>query len=462
MDSLSQFALGAAVAVALMGRRTAVWKAALWGGVVGTLPDLDALVDHGDAVRNMVLHRAETHAIFWQTLASVPLAAGITALMAPTHRAPLGSAGPQSAVPAGDAPLRTSAATARWAHFPRWWLTVWMVLVTHALLDAMTVYGTRLGLPFSAQPYGLGSIFIIDPLYTVPLLAGLAGALWWRGPRPARWNAAGLLLSTAYLAWSAMAQQHVTSVLRTQLDQRADAAAIERVLVTPTPFNTVLWRIVLMRADGHEEGFHSLLDRGRPIRFTLYPAQRGLYEEVRALEAVASIAAFSRGFFRVEERAGMLRITDLRMGQEPDYVFSFAVARRGSSPQPVQPPVAVGGRDDIDVPAALNWLWLRAIGHDLDPPRAHLRAQGMRAMNCAVAYLPQRSTWTRQVVLRWIGDEFQEMEIDGIRPHAVQPQGTVLATALDNERIQLDLATMEWASDYRGLATGRGRCDWIR
>jgi hypothetical protein len=177
---------------------------------------------------------------------------------------------------------------------------------------------------------------------------------------------------------------------------------------------------------------------------------------------VASIAAFSRGFFRVEERAGTLRITDLRMGQEPDYVFSFAVARRGSSPQPVQPPVAVGGRDDIDVPAALNWLWLRAIGHDLDPPRAHLRVQGMRAMNCAVAYLPQRSTWTRRVVLRWIGDEFQEMEIDGIRPHAVQPQGTVLATALDNERIQLDLATMEWASDYRGLATGRGRCDWIR
>jgi inner membrane protein len=339
---------------------------------------------------------------------------------------------------------------------------VWLVLVTHALLDAMTVYGTRLALPFSSQPYGLGSIFIIDPLYTVPLLAGLACTLWWRGPRPARWNAAGLLLSTAYLAWSAMAQQHVTSVLRTQLDQRADAAAIERVLVTPTPFNTVLWRIVLMRADGHEEGFHSLRDRGRPIRFTLYPAQRGLYEEVRALEAVASIAAFSRGFFRVEERAGTLRITDLRMGQEPDYVFSFAVARRGSSPQPVQPPVAVGGRDDIDVPAALNWLWLRAIGHDLDPPRAHLRVQGMRAMNCAVAYLPQRSTWTRRVVLRWIGDEFQEMEIDGIRPHAVQPQGTVLATALDNERIQLDLATMEWASDYRGLATGRGRCDWIR
>ena len=35
MDSLSQFALGAGVGVAVMGRRTRVWKAALWGGLWG-------------------------------------------------------------------------------------------------------------------------------------------------------------------------------------------------------------------------------------------------------------------------------------------------------------------------------------------------------------------------------------------------------------------------------------------
>ena len=66
MDSLSQIALGAAVGVAVMGRRTAVWKAAAWGAVAGTLPDLDVLIDHGDPVRNMVLHRAESHALFWR------------------------------------------------------------------------------------------------------------------------------------------------------------------------------------------------------------------------------------------------------------------------------------------------------------------------------------------------------------------------------------------------------------
>ena len=61
MDSLSQIALGSAVAIGVMGRRTAVWKAATWGAVAGTLPDLDVVLDHGDALLNMVLHRAESH-----------------------------------------------------------------------------------------------------------------------------------------------------------------------------------------------------------------------------------------------------------------------------------------------------------------------------------------------------------------------------------------------------------------
>ena len=134
MDSLTQAALGAAVAVAVMHRRTAVWKAASWGAVAGTLPDLDVLIDHGDPILNMVLHRAETHALFWLTLFSAPL----TWLVVLLH-------GQQ----------------ALWKH---WWLALWLVLITHPLLDAMTVYGTQLLLPFTDYPFGVGSLFIIDPL----------------------------------------------------------------------------------------------------------------------------------------------------------------------------------------------------------------------------------------------------------------------------------------------------------
>ena len=334
MDSLSQLALGAAVGVAVMGRRTTVWKAALWGGVCGTLPDLDALVDHGNPVLDMVRHRAETHALFWQTLASPVLAGAIAAL----ERRP--------------------------GLFARWWLTVWLVLVTHALLDAMTVYGTQLALPFSSHPFGLGSVFIIDPLYTLPLLAGLLATLLGRGEARGHFNRAGLVLSTLYLAWSAAAQQHAEGVVRRQLGVPQQ----EALLVTPTPFNTVLWRIVRMRPDGYDEGFHSLLDGARPIRFTSFPRDRALYEQLRGVDAVARIAAFSQGFFRVDERDGVVRITDLRMGQEPAYAFSFAVARRASPPEPLTP-VRVGGRDEVDLGEGLRWLVRRIGGQDIDPPR---------------------------------------------------------------------------------------------
>ena len=143
MDPVSQAALGAAVGVAVMGRQRPVWQAALAGAVIGTLPDLDIFIDKGDAVNNMVLHRAETHAFFWQLLASFPIAYLLARV---TRSSEL---------------------------FGRWWLMTVLGLFTHSMLDALTIYGTRLALPFSDHPFGLGSLFIIDPLYTLPLLLGL-------------------------------------------------------------------------------------------------------------------------------------------------------------------------------------------------------------------------------------------------------------------------------------------------
>ncbi|XOT98672.1 metal-dependent hydrolase, partial [Alcaligenes pakistanensis] len=43
-------------------------------------------------------------------------------------------------------------------------------LITHPLLDAFTSYGTQLLWPLAATPATWSSIFIIDPLYTLPLL----------------------------------------------------------------------------------------------------------------------------------------------------------------------------------------------------------------------------------------------------------------------------------------------------
>jgi inner membrane protein len=334
MDSLSQIVLGASVGVATMGRRTAVWKAALWGGVAGTLPDLDVFVDHGDALRNMVLHRAESHALFWLTLAS-PVLAALPALL---H---------------GERAL-----------FRRWWLAMWLALVTHPLLDAMTVYGTQLLLPFTNHPYGVGSVFIIDPLYTVPLLVGVVVAVSRRQWRGLPWAHAGLVLSTAYLAWSVSAQWHVRGVAQASF---AGQAAPTAMLVTPTPFNTLLWRIVAMRPDGsYDEGFRSMLDGDAPIRWERFDAP-AVPEPVRALPAVQRLAAFTHGFYKLSAQEGRAKVTDLRMGQEPNYIFSFLVAQQQAGEWKPAVPRNEGSRGDAG--RGLAWIWQRMWGKDVPPPR---------------------------------------------------------------------------------------------
>jgi inner membrane protein len=337
MDSLSQLALGAAVGVAVMGRRTALWKAALWGGVCGTLPDLDAFIDHGDPVSNMTLHRADSHALFWLSLASPLLAAGIARVQG------------------------------EWSQWRRWWLAVWLALVTHPLLDWMTVYGTQLARPFSTEPFAVGSIFIIDPLYTLPLLVGVLAALRRGDARGLRWNQAGLLASTAYLGWSVVAQQQVTAIAEAAARQQGLVA--ERMLVTPTPFNTVLWRVVVVTRDAHHEGFYSLLDAAPVIKFDRFDLGAPLHASLAGLPAYARMAWFSRGFYKLSARDGELLITDLRMGQEPNYIFSFALAKAvGARAEPLPVPRSVGRRP-TDIGAALSWVWQRAGGQLVDPPR---------------------------------------------------------------------------------------------
>lgn len=334
MDSLTHLALGAAVGMAVMGRRTALWKAAAWGAVCNTLPDLDVFIRHGDPVLDMTLHRGDSHALLWLTLASPAIAWVIATLQRER------------------------------ALFRRWWLAAWLALVTHPLLDSFTVYGTQLLRPFDPTPHGLGSIFIIDPLFTLPLLVGVAMAA--RRPHGLRWNAAGLTLSALYLAWGVAAQQHVRTLAERSL--AAQGIAATRVLVTPAPLGSLLWRVVAMGDDGrHHEGFHALLDAPGPIAFEAFDSGAALRDALSTNVSVQRIAAFSHGFYKLGEHDGELRIADLRMGQEPAYTFVFAVARREGGGVVAETPRLVGDRGDIG--RGLQWLWRRMRGEAIPSPR---------------------------------------------------------------------------------------------
>lgn len=317
MDSLTQLALGAAVGTAVLGRRAGP-RAALWGALCGTLPDLDVLIPYGDPVRDFTYHRGVSHSLFWLTLAA-PLVAWLIAR------------------------CQRGFSRDRGLRFRDWLLLAWLALVTHPLLDAFTVYGTQLLLPFTDYPVGFGSIFIIDPLYTVPLLVGVIAACGLHGRAPARaarWNGVGLAASTAYLAWSLVAQWHVGNVVeRTAAAGNLDGS---RTLVTPTPFNTLVWRVVVMDDDAYYEGFRSLLDDGGTITLQRHAHDPALLARVRDDWTIRRLAWFSKGFYAVREIDDHGRpqvvMTDLRMGQTPWFVFSFVVAEHTAEGVTAVPP----------------------------------------------------------------------------------------------------------------------------
>lgn len=332
MDSVSQLALGAAIGVAVMGKRAGVGRSALIGAFFGTLPDLDVLIDYGDPISNMTFHRGFSHAFFYLSLLS-PVCAWLL--------------------------CRLPGQQGNWRG---WTLAIWLMLITHALLDNMTVYGTQLALPFTDYPFAIGSIFIIDPMYTLPLLIGLAMALLRRQYRGLNANRWGLYLSTLYLGWSLMAQWQVTQTADHWLAEQG--IEVEQRLVTPTAFNTLLWRVLVITPEGYVEGFISLLDQEPPV-FTEHDRGINLYQTWQQQPTVARLAWFSKGYFKMSEQQGQLRISDLRMGQEPSYVFNFAVAERGPTlewqllPQPQQ----ISAR--LPLKPALHWLWRRALGEPL-------------------------------------------------------------------------------------------------
>ena len=80
-------------------------------------------------------------------------------------------------------------------------------------------------------------------------------------------------------------------------------------------------------------------------------------------------------------------------------------------------------------------------------------------LSCAVAYLPARSTWVRAVQIEWDAQRVQAVRIDGLTPYsfALLPEG--FSTAIDYERIEVDLRALTWRSDFRGQARGQGRCE---
>lgn len=315
MDSLTQIVLGASLCAAIApakNRRAAL----LAGAALGTLPDLDTfplMLLTDNPVSLMTLHRGLTH-----SLLVLPLIGWLVWWICKRrgHR------------------VRQSP--------QRWFWAIQATLITHPLLDAFTVYGTQLWWPFTPHPAMWSSLFIIDPLYTIWLLLGCLVALAAGARRIAQQAlVAGLVLSTCYIGWSLAAKSMADRAARETLAAMGYANA--PYFSVPTAFNTFLWRGVALTEDGFLEGERSVLADKGPMQFRHYPSDTVALEAVSNDPDAARLLWFSSGFQKTavhnkSSQAGqILVLSDLRMGAEPEFYFSFAVAERDVPDAPWQP-----------------------------------------------------------------------------------------------------------------------------
>lgn len=300
MDSLTQAVLGAGIQGALMGRYQGR-KALLYGGLLATLPDLDVLMSYPDPVSLMTHHRGFSHSVFVLT--------GLAALLAWLIRRKW----PQAPYSAG-----------------RLFLTLFLVLVTHPVLDAFTVYGTQLFWPWPSIPESWSAVFIIDPVYTLPLLvAVVVAARAGCSPGTQRALTAALVFSTAYLGVAMLghwqAKQRVEQVLR---EQGVQPVALQ---ATPMPFNTLLWRVLAKDDQGqYYEAVSGWFDRHPPemVALPLHLHLRGILDGVALHER---LRWFTGDWLRYDVIDNALVVSDLRMGIAGYYTFRFVMAERDAN-----------------------------------------------------------------------------------------------------------------------------------
>ena len=231
MDSLSQLVLGASVQGALLGKYQGR-KAYLYGAMLGTLPDLDVLIRYNDPISNMTYHRGFSHSLFVLTA----LGLGGAWLISRYHQW-------------RDMPLPYS--TRRLA------LAMTLALTTHPILDSFTVYGTQLLWPLQdplqITPISIASVFIIDPLYTIPLLiAMIVGFIKGRKltvfklgflANCQRLAVAMLIVSSSYLLLSLGLKYHAQDKAEQTL-AAADIDDIVRIKTMPVLPTILMWRTV--------------------------------------------------------------------------------------------------------------------------------------------------------------------------------------------------------------------------
>lgn len=287
MDSVTQAVLGATMGEAVLGRKLG-WRGAAWGLALGTLPDLDVLFRPliGD-VAGMYWHRGISHSLLACVVFTLLLGWGLPWL-------------------------------AHWKRnhvsLKRSFLFVFLAYSTHIMIDCFTTYGTSVWEPFSDHREWWNLLFIIDPLFTLPMIFGLMASVIFLRKRAFRGlgNLIGLTVSAFYVMFAFSMKLKAHEAFEQAVEGKGRVVA-----TSPTPLNTILWRGLVEDDSFYYIGYWSPFDTDDHIRFDKVRKQRDLLAPFADTPALEAVRWFSRDEYVAApgREEGEVIFTDMRFGE---------------------------------------------------------------------------------------------------------------------------------------------------
>jgi len=215
MDVVSQAVLGSSLSQSFARDKSKQLVALLIGALSGMAPDLDVLIaSNHDPLLFLEYHRQFTHSLLF-----IPVGALACAL-----------------VFYGIFRNKMS--------FSQVYLFSILGFSTHGLLDGCTSYGTQLFWPFSNERVALDIVSIVDPFFTLPVLAGIIFAAVTGSRTIARVT---FIYAVVFLCLGFVQKNRAADALHALADERGHV--VERFTIKPSFANRHVWKMIY-EADG--------------------------------------------------------------------------------------------------------------------------------------------------------------------------------------------------------------------
>jgi inner membrane protein len=204
-----------------------------------------------------------------------------------------------------------------------------------------TSWGTQILWPLDYR-FALKTIFVVDPLYTIPLVIALIMARKTKDVvlRKKRITI-GLFISSSYLLLSCFIKLYALHQFEKALHKQG--IHYSEIIVKPTAFNTILWNANVATPDSYLLADYSLFDN-QQITFTAYNKNKALESELKGNSDFEKLKKASEGWYIISQKNKSLYFNDLRFGllndnpKNPQFAFSYKFIETDSQLKAVEVP----------------------------------------------------------------------------------------------------------------------------